>query len=116
MSTTTARLSALESDVAGIKADLAFLVADAKQRLAAVVPADEPAKEVAPASAKPAKAYRSAAGKERAKAQVAALWTKTLADAGVKRAKDLTPAQMDAYKAASKAIWAAVPKTRATKA
>lgn len=65
--------------------------------------------------AKP-KAYRSAKGKEQAKADVAALWERTLKDAGVKRAKDLTDRQMAAYRAEAKAIWAAVPKTRTTKA
>lgn len=75
----------------------------------------EPALETAPTQA-PVKAYRSAKGKAQAKQACADLWTATLADAGVKRAKDLSQAQMDEYRALCKSIWKAVPKTRSTKA
>jgi hypothetical protein len=110
MSTNTARIGALETRMDAIDGKLDLLLA----RLAP----QEPARTVTPAKAEPKaeKAYRSAAGKERAKAQVSALWTKTLADAGVTKRAQLTDAQFEAYQAGAKAIWAAVPKTRATKA
>lgn len=68
------------------------------------------------ADAKPAKAYRSLKTREAAKAQVAQAWEDAKAKAGVKRVKDLTPAQRAAVDAQVKAIWKAAPKTRATKA
>lgn len=77
------------------------------------LPGSEPADQ---APAKPAKAYRSATAKAKAKAQVSALWTKTLADAGVTKRAQLSDAQFAAYQVGAKAIWAAAPRTRATKA
>lgn len=63
-----------------------------------------------------AKVYRSAKGKEQAKADVEAVWTKAKAKAGVNRVKDLSAKQRAAVDVQVKAIWAAVPKTRTTKA
>lgn len=71
-----------------------------------------PAVETAPSG----KAYRSAKGKAQAKADVAALWTRTLKAAKVTKRAQLTDAQFASYQAGAKAIWAAVPKTRSTKA
>ena len=76
--------------------------------------ASKPAVTVTPAKAD--KVYRSAKGKEQAKADVAALWAKTLKQAKVTKRAQLTDAQFEAYQAGAKAIWAAVPKTRSTKA
>ena len=85
----------------------------------AALRADQPAKVTKPAAVKaPAttKVYRSAKGKAQAKVEVAEVWEQAKAKAGVKRVKDLTPKQRAAADAKVKAIWAAVPKTRSTKA
>jgi len=62
------------------------------------------------------KVYRSAKGKEQAKAQCERVWAEAKAKAGVQRVRDLTPKQRKAVDAEIRAIWAAVPKTRSTKA
>jgi hypothetical protein len=62
------------------------------------------------------KVYRSAKGKAQAKADVEAVWAKAKAQAKVKRVKDLSAKQRAEVDAQVKAIWAAVPKTRTTKA
>lgn len=103
---TATAITALSKDVAEIKASLTV----------GITPAT-PAAVKAP-SAKPTttKVYRSAKGKEAAKVEVAAVWENAKSKAGVKRVKDLSPKQRAAVDAQVKAIWAAVPKTRSTKA
>ena len=81
---------------------------------ASVTPAVEP--EPKAPKAPTGKVFRSAKGKEQAKAACEKAWADAKAKAGVKRVKDLTPAQRAAVDAQVKAIWAAVPKTRTTKA
>ena len=76
-------------------------------------------KPVTPAKAEPKpKAYRSAKGKEAAKRACEALAVKyDLKVAGGSRTfKSLSAKEQAAYRAEQKAIWAAVPKTRTTKA
>lgn len=77
-----------------------------------------PAKESAPKVQPKAdgKVYRSAKGKEQAKVACEKAWADAKAKAGVKRVRDLSPKQQEAVRAQCKAIWAAVPKTRTTKA
>lgn len=77
-----------------------------------VLDGTEPAEQTAPAG----KVYRSKPGKAQAKLDVAQAWTDAKAAAKVKRVKDLSPTQRAAVDAKVKAIWAAVPKTRTTKA
>jgi hypothetical protein len=83
--------------------------------------AAQPVEVTAPANTRAKKApegkvFRSAKGKEAAKVEVAALWSDAKIMAGVTRVKDLTPAQRATVDAQVKAVWAAVPKTRSTKA
>lgn len=112
---------------------IALAILAQNERLFALLEADAPAKTtrttrtkaVTPTTtevktgakkAPEGKAFRSAKGKEAAKAQVSALWAKTLKDAKATKRAQLTDAQFEAYQAGAKAIWAAVPKTRSTKA
>lgn len=96
--------------------------AAALARIEALLTNSMPAAPAAPApvvpapTGKPVKAYRSLKTREKAAAAVAQAWVDAKAAAGVKRVKDLTPAQRAAVDAQVKAIWAAAPKTRATKA
>lgn len=85
---------------------------------AAVVKAPKAPKVTAPVEPKApvGKVFRSAKGKEAAKVAVDKAWADAKDKAGVKRVKDLTPKQRAAVDAQVKAIWAAVPKTRSTKA
>ena len=115
-------LAALESLAEGqahLGARVAALevLADApavKERKTAPAKARKTGAKTAPAKADPK--FRTAKQKDAAKAKCAKLWEKTLADAGVKRAKDLTDEQMAAYRAGTRAIWAATKGTRKTKA
>lgn len=118
--TLTTRVSALESDVAEIKVGIQALLAmaQANQPAATVSAPAEPKAPAATASTAKPKAYRSAAGKEAAKRACDALAVKyDLKVAGGSRTfKSLSAKEQAAYRAEQKAIWAAVPKTRTTKA
>lgn len=114
-----AEIASLRDDVSGLKAEQAasfarlFALMEGKTETVAPAP-----KAPAKADPKPAtgKVYRSAAGKERAKVAVAKAWADAKTEAGVKKVSQLTPAQRAAVDTKVEAIWAAVPKTRTTKA
>lgn len=118
---TAGEVASLKGEVADLRASMdsgfadlkALLLGNTPQAPAVEAPVAEPK-----ADAKPAKAYRSAAGKERAKAQCKALavkWDLKVAG-GTRTFKSLSATEQAAYRAEEKAIWAAVPKTRTTKA
>lgn len=112
MSTTLSTLEQAQAQyIAALEARLAAVTADAPTESAPKAPKAKKAD-------KPAKAYRSASGKERAKKACAELAVKydLKVAGGTRTFKSLSAKEQEAYRAEQKAIWAAVPKTRTTKA
>ena len=88
--------------------------AECERAQKAVLALSEPKAPAKPA--KPEVRYRSAAAKAKGRESADAIWARHYAAAGVKRFKDLTPAQQAAAKAEVAAAWKAVKGTRKTKA
>ena len=119
--TLSARMSDVETTVAGLLESSARQEAMLERLLAHANPA-EPAKASKPA--KPAKAadqpkadvkFRSAKAIEKGHERERELYAAAYAAAGVKRFKDLTPAQQKAVKADVRAMWDGIKGTRKTK-
>lgn len=121
----TQRITAVE----GRLDTLEVTVASGFDRLATMIGAlspNEPAKtvttstpEAAVTGTKPAKEapkYRSTAAKAKGREAANAIYARHYAAAGVKRFKDLTPAQQKAAKAEVAAAWKGIKGTRKTKA
>lgn len=65
---------------------------------------------------RPEPKFRSEKAKAKGRESADAIWARHYAAAGVRRFKDLTPAQQKAAKAEVAAAWKAIPGTRKTKA
>lgn len=118
MSTNRPTVASLAHDVAELRSEIAPLTV-AVQALLAQFGAETPAvtpPAAAPVAAKPAPLYRSEKAKAKGREAAADIWARHYAAAGVKRFKDLTPAQQAAAKAEVNGAWKAVKGTRKTKA